>query len=163
MAAILLTYVIVERLLELVIARRNTQRLLARGAREVGASHYPFMVGLHVAWLASILVWVALTSPAINLPFLALYVVLQGLRVWVMASLGAYWTTRIITLADAPLIKRGPYRFMRHPNYVVVVLEIVTLPMMFGAWLIAVIFSLLNVAMLWVRIRAENDTIGARH
>ncbi len=162
MAAALLIYVIVERLLELVIARRNTQRLLARGAHEVGASHYPFMVALHVSWLAAIILWVVLAAPAVRIPFLVLYLFLQGLRIWVMASLGPYWTTRIITLADAPLVARGPYRFLRHPNYVVVVLEIMTLPLVFGAWHIALIFSLANAGMLWVRIRAENQAVSLR-
>lgn len=162
MGTALLVYVIVERLLELVIARRNTQRLFARGAQEAGASHYPFMVVLHAAWLMSILAWAVLASPAVSVPFLVLFLALQGLRIWVMASLGPYWTTRIITLADAPLIKRGPYKFIRHPNYVVVVLEIATLPLVFGAWQIAAIFSVLNAAMLWVRIRAENRVLSAR-
>lgn len=162
MALALLIYVVAERLFELVLARRNTRRLLARGGREAGASHYPIMVGLHVAWLAAIIGWVALMSPTISPGFLLLYVTLQGLRFWVMASLGPYWTTRIITLPDAPLVERGPYRYLRHPNYIVVILEIATLPMVFGAWHLAAAFSLLNAAMLWVRVRAENRAISGR-
>ena len=162
MSAALLSYVIIERLLELVIARRNTRRLLARGAEEIGASHYPIMIALHVSWLAAVLCWVAVMSPDINAAFLVLYLLVQALRIWVMITLGPYWTTRIITLADAPLVKHGPYKFIRHPNYVVVVLEIAALPLVFGAWQIAAIFSLLNAAMLWVRIRAENQALSRR-
>ncbi len=162
MTAALLIYVIVERLAELVIANRNTRRLLARGAYEVGASHYRYIVGLHVAWLAAIVGWVAWTAPQVSSPPLVLYLILQSLRLWVIASLEPYWTTRIITLPEAPLVKSGPYRFLRHPNYVVVVLEIATLPLVFGAWHLAVIFSLLNAAVIWVRVRAESAALRAR-
>ena len=162
MTATLLIYVIVERLLELVIANRNTRRLLTRGAYEVGASHYPYMVGLHVAWLAAIVGWVAWTAPQLSPPPLVLYMILQGLRLWVIASLGPYWTTRIITLPEAPLVRSGPYRYLRHPNYFVVVLEIATLPLVFGAWHLAVIFSLLNAAVIWLRVSVESRALGRR-
>jgi len=162
MTAALLAYVVIERLLELVISRRNTRRLMAEGAEEIGADHYPFMVAMHVSWLTAIVLWVWTLPHDLNVPFVMLYLLLQPFRFWVMASLGRYWTTRVITLPDAPLIRRGPYRFMRHPNYVVVVLEIVTLPLVFGAWPLAAVFSLLNAAMLWVRIRAENQALVVR-
>jgi len=162
MTAALLAYVVIERLLEMVIARRNTRRLMAEGAQEHGASHYPFMIALHVSWLAAILGWVAWMPRDISVPFLVLYGFLQVLRLWVMASLGPYWTTRIITLPGAQLVRRGPYKFLRHPNYVVVVLEVATLPLVFGAWQLAVVFSVLNAAMLWVRIRAENKALTSR-
>ncbi len=162
MTALLLAYVVMERLLELAIARRNTRRLMAEGAQEHGADHYPVMIALHVSWLAAILGWVALMPHDISVPFLVLYVLLQALRLWVMASLGPYWTTRIITLPGAPLVRRGPYKFLRHPSYVVVVLELVALPLVFGAWQIAAIFSALNAIMLWVRIRAENQALAPR-
>ena len=161
MTATLLVYVMVERFLELVIASRNTRRLMARGAQEFGASHYPFMVALHVAWLAAILGWAAFGPYAFSPLFLVLYLLLQGLRIWVMMSLGSYWTTRIIRIPDAPLVTAGPYKFMQHPNYALVALEIATLPLVFGAWPIAAIFSLLNAAMLSVRIRAENQALKA--
>ena len=163
MAAALLIYVIVERVLELVVAGRNTRRLVASGAQEVGASHYPIMVALHVTWLVAVIGWVATAAPTVSEPFFTFYAILQGLRFWVMASLGKYWTTRIITLPNMPLVKRGPYRFLRHPNYIVVALEVVTLPLVYGAWHIAVIFSALNGAMLWFRIDIENRAIGLRH
>ncbi len=162
MATALLVYVIVERLLELVIARRNTARLMARGAVEAGAAHYPVMIVMHVSWLVAIVAWAAVTPRDVSVPLLALFLLLQMFRIWVMLSLGEYWTTRIITLPDAPLVRRGPYKFLRHPNYVVVVLEIALLPLVFGAWQIAVVFSVLNAAMLWVRIRAEDEVLSVR-
>ena len=162
MTLAILAYVIAERLLELVIAGRNTRKLLARGAREAGAEHYPLMVALHMSWLASVITWAALTPPHVNTPLLAAYIVLQALRLWVMATLGPYWTTRIITLPDAPLVRRGPYRFLRHPNYMVVTLEIAVLPLVFGAWPLAAIYTMLNAAMLWVRIHAENTALSLR-
>lgn len=162
MSVALLIYVILERLFELVIARRNTAKLMSRGAVEVGATHYPIMIALHVSWLVAIVGWVMFATYEVSAPFLALYILLQGFRLWVMATLGPYWTTRIITLADAPLIKHGPYRFVRHPNYVVVSLEIVALPLVFGAWHIAVVFTVLNALMLRTRIKAENTALIAR-
>jgi methyltransferase len=158
----LLIYVIAERLLELVIARRNTQRLMAQGAVEVGASHYPVMVAMHTAWLVAVVAWVVFKNPQLNVPLLALYVVLQIFRLWVMVSLGAYWTTRIITVPNVPLVRTGPYKYLRHPNYVVVVLEIVLLPLVVDALSIAIIFSVANAAMLAVRIRAEEKTLKVR-
>ena len=151
-----------QRLGELVIANRNTAALLARGAREIGASHYPVIVGLHVFWLAALAWWVAVHSPAMNLPLLGVFAGLQAARLWVLWALGPFWTTRIITLPGAPLVRRGPYRFVRHPNYVVVALEIAVLPLVFGAWEIAMIFSILNAAVLYVRISAENRTLAER-
>lgn len=153
--------VICERLAELVISRRHQQRLFARGGFEVGAGHYPFMVGLHVAWLAAVTTWAAF-APHIVLPFLIAYVLVQPFRAWVMTTLGEYWTTRIIMVPDAPLIAHGPYRFVKHPNYVIVVLEIALLPLALGAWPLAFVFSVLNAIILWVRIRAENAALAQR-
>ena len=162
MTAALLAYVVIERLLELVISRRNTHRLMAEGAEEIGADHYPFMVAMHVSWLTAIVLWVWTLPHDLNVPFVVLYLLLQPFRFWVMASLGRYWTTRIISLPDAPLVAGGPYKFLRHPNYVVVTLEVAILPLVYGAYPIAVVFSLLNAAMLYVRIRAENAALSAR-
>ncbi|MBU1376276.1 MAG: hypothetical protein KKE02_16735 [Alphaproteobacteria bacterium] len=153
LAMVVLVAVTAQRLGELVLAQRNTRRLLARDAYEVGASHYPFIVTLHAAWLAS-LWWFGWDRP-VSLSWLAVFVVLQLLRVWVIATLGARWTTRIIILPDAPLVRRGPYRFISHPNYAVVVAEIAVLPLAFGLVGLAVVFSILNALVLWVRIRAE--------
>ena len=158
----LLVYVIAERLAELVISARNTKALRARGAVEAGAGHYPIMVALHVSWLAAVIAWVGFTQPQANVPFVAAYVLVQVLRIWVMGSLGRYWTTRIISLPDAPLVAGGPYKFLRHPNYVVVTLEVAILPLVYGAYHIAAVFSVLNAMMLFVRIRAENAALTAR-
>ncbi len=149
------------RLAELVYARRNTSRLLAQGAREVGAGHYPLIVVLHAAWLAAMALFIP-ADAAVSVPLLALFGLVQVFRFWVLASLGRYWTTRIITLPGAPLVRKGPYRYLRHPNYLVVVLEILLLPLAFGAWQIALVFSLLNAAMLFWRIRVENEALETR-
>lgn len=162
MAWILLAYVAIERLAELPLARRNTIALLAAGAHEVGAAHYPVLVGVHVLWLASLAAWVAHFQPPLHLGWAALYVALQPLRFWVIATLGRYWTTRIVTVPNAPLVKRGPYRFLKHPNYVVVVAEIAILPLALGAWPLAVLFSALNAAALTVRLRVENASLAQR-
>lgn len=151
-----------QRLGELVIANRNTKALRARGAVEIGAAHYPLIVALHAVWLAMLAGWIALNAPTVNLALLALFACLQAGRLWVLWSLGPYWTTRIITLPGAPLIRRGPYRFLRHPNYLIVVLEIGVLPLVFGAWALAVCFSVLNAAVLYVRIRTEDQALAPR-
>lgn len=155
-AWIVIGLVIAQRLAELVIAKRNTARLLAEaGAREVGAGHYPAIVALHTAWLAALVFILWQEAVTIRWPWLALFLILQLGRVWVLATLGRYWTTRIIVVPDAPMIRRGPFRLMRHPNYVVVSGEIAALPLAFGAWELALIFSLLNAGILFIRIRAE--------
>ena len=147
--------VAVQRVAELAYARRNTARLLAAGATEAGAKHYPLIVAVHAAWLIALVVFVpAMAVP--NFALLAVFVGLQLCRLWVVASLGAYWTTRIIVPAGVPTVHTGPYRFMRHPNYVVVAGEIAVLPLAFGAWAIAVVFTILNAAVLLHRIRVEN-------
>jgi methyltransferase len=159
--AIIVGLVAAERIAELFHARRNTRALLAKGGVEAGAGHYPLLVLLHGAWLVAMLYFV----PAETAPFwgwLAVFVVLQALRLWVLVSLGPYWTTRIITLPGAPLVRSGPYRFLRHPNYVVVVGEIAVLPLVFGAWRIALVFSALNLALLAWRIRIEEQALAPR-
>ena len=140
------------------LSRRNTSRLLAQGAREHGRSHYPFIVAVHVAWLAC-LWWLAPDRP-IDGFWLGLFVLIEIARIWVLASIGPRWTTRIIVLPGAPLVRRGPYRLVDHPNYAVVVAEIAVLPLVFGLWQVALIFSLLNAAVLAVRIGEENRALG---
>jgi len=153
LSAVILGLVTLQRLGELVLARRNTRRLLARGAVEIGAGHYPAVVALHAAWLAGL--WLLAWNRPADLFWLAVFIVLQGLRIWVLATLGDRWTTRIIVLPGAPLVKKGPYRFTSHPNYMVVAAEIAVLPLVFGLWTYAVVFFALNAAVLWVRIGAE--------
>lgn len=156
-AILFLMVVIAQRLGELWLARRNTARLLERGAVEHGAGHYPVMVALHSAWVVA-LVWFGWDRPLV-LGWLVLWLVLQGLRAWILLSLGARWTTRVIVL-DEPLVTRGPYRLIPHPNYALVVAEIFVTPMVLGLWPVALVFSILNAAMLWWRIRVENAALA---
>jgi methyltransferase len=155
---VILALVALQRLGELWLAKRNTRRLLAEGAREYGSAHYPLIVLIHTLWLAS-LWWLALNRP-VSVFWLALFVLLEMGRAWVLASLGRRWTTRIIVLPDAPLVRRGPYRFINHPNYMVVIGEIAVLPLVFGLLWIAVIFSLLNSTVLMIRVREEERALG---
>lgn len=150
---VILALVTAQRLGELVLARRNTARLMAQGGVETGAAHYPLIVALHAAWLVGLFV-LALDRP-VNWFWMVLFAVLQLGRVWIIASLGARWTTRIITVPGEPLVRRGPYRFVSHPNYIVVAAEIAVLPLAFGLPAFAAIFSVLNAAILTIRIRTE--------
>lgn len=156
-----LGYVVAARLIELIHARRNAQRLLAAGAVEHGAGHYPAIVALHALWLATLWLLVPAASPA-NWTLLGLFAALQLLRVWVILTLGPYWTTRVLTLPGAALVRRGPYRFCRHPNYLIVALEIPLLPAAFGAWPMALGFGLANLALLAWRIRVEDAALALR-
>lgn len=158
---IILGLVLVQRLGELLLSRRNTERLLDEGAVEIGGSHYPYIVLLHAAWLAALVLLTPADAP-VSYPWLAVFVILQAGRIWILASLGRFWTTRILTLPGAPLVRRGPYRYLRHPNYVVVAGEIAVLPLVFGQWEIAAIFSLLNLLVLYERIRVENEALAER-
>lgn len=158
LATLLLAFVTVERLGELVLAQRNTQALLAKGAHEASPGHYPLIVALHAAWLIGL--WLLARDHELQPVWTALILVLQVMRFWVLATLGPRWTTRIIVLPEAPLVRRGPYRFLNHPNYVVVIGEIAVLPLALGQPLFALVFSLLNAALLTVRIRAENAALA---
>lgn len=153
----LLTFVTAQRLSELVIARHNTMALFARGAREIAPDHYPYMVALHTGWLVGL--WMLASGQPIQLFWFGLFMLLQVLRLWVLVTLGERWTTRIIILPGAPLVEGGPYRFIKHPNYMIVIGEIAALPLAFGMPLYALVFSLLNAAILTVRIRAENAAL----
>jgi methyltransferase len=157
----ILLLVALQRLVEMRYAARNTAALRRRGAVEVGARHYPLIVALHSAWLLAVVL--LLPQPVIiRWWLLGVFVVLQLLRVWVIATLGPYWTTRIIMLPEAPLVRSGPYRFVRHPNYIVVACEIAVLPLVFGETQVAILFSLFNAAMLVWRIRQEETTLDPR-
>jgi methyltransferase len=160
-AAIVVALVALERLAELWYARRNTRALIEAGGVEVGGGHYPLMVALHAGWLVAILATVP-SDAAVSVPLLALFAILQGFRAWVLLSLGRYWTTRVITLPGVPLVQRGPYRFLRHPNYLVVAAEIVVLPLAFGDWGVALVFSALNAALLTWRISVEDQALAPR-
>lgn len=158
---IIVLLVAAQRVIELGIAKENAAQLLAKGASELGARHYPLFTLLHGSWLVALLVLVP-ADAKVSAWLMALFCLLQIGRVWVIATLGRYWTTRVITLPDAPLVRRGPYRFIKHPNYLIVTLEIAVLPLAFGAWWLAVVFSLLNAALLFHRIRIENTALQPR-
>ncbi len=155
---VILALVTLQRLGELWLSDRNTRRLLARGAHEVAPGHYPLIVAVHGLWLAA-LWWLAPGREVAGL-WLGLFIALQLARVWVIATLGERWTTRIIILPSAPLVGSGPYRFVNHPNYLVVAGEIAALPLAFGLWQVALLFSLVNAAVLAVRIRQENRALA---
>lgn len=155
----LLAFVTVQRLVELPIAAANTRRLLAAGGHEVAPGHYPLIVAMHASWLVTL--WWLAPSRSIDLLFLALFVLVEAGRVWVLRTLGPRWTTRIIVVPGELLVTRGPYRFVDHPNYLIVIAEIAILPLVFGLWQVALLFSLLNAIALAVRIRAENQALEA--
>lgn len=157
-AILLLSFVTVSRLAELWLSRSNTQKLLDQGAAEFAPGHYPFIVALHAAWLAGL--WLAAGEATLNTGWLAVFAALQMLRGWVLLTLGPRWTTRIIILPDRPLVASGPYRFLRHPNYAVVIGEIAVLPLCLGMPLYALVFSAANALLLTIRIRAENAALG---
>jgi methyltransferase len=152
-AIALLAFVTLQRAAELAWGRSNERRLRRQGAVETGAGHYPLIVALHAAWLVTL--WVFGWSRPLVWPWVAVFLLLQGARVWVLATLGRRWTTRVLVVPGEALIRRGPYRLVSHPNYLVVALEIPTLPLAFGLPWAAVIFGLGNLALLALRIRVE--------
>ena len=153
--------VALQRLAELILARRNTRRLIADGAVQVAGDIYPALVILHLAWLGAMLALVPPATPP-DWGVLAVYVALQGVRLWTMASLGRFWTTRLIAVPHAPVVRTGPYRYVRHPNYLIVAAEIFLLPAVFNAWAICIAFSIVNAALLSQRIRLEERTLAIR-
>lgn len=158
---IIVFLVVLQRLGEVWLAAYNTKKLLAQGGIEIGKNHYPLFILLHSSWLLAIL----FTTPSDispNLFLLSLFIILQLGRIWVIASLGKFWTTRIITIPSMPLIKKGPYRFIRHPNYLIVSAEIVILPMVFANWKVAIIWSFFNALLLFWRIHIENSVLQKR-
>jgi methyltransferase len=156
-AVCLLGFVTAERVTELILARRNTDSLLKRGAREVAPSHYPLIVALHVLWLGGL--WLLAWDRPIEAVWLVPFAAVQILRFWILVTLGERWTTRIVILPGAPLVTAGPYRFLNHPNYAVVVAEIALLPLVFGLPWFALLFSILNGLVLSVRVTAENAAL----
>lgn len=153
--------VALQRIAELQYAKRNTTRLLAEGAVEYGARHYPLFFLLQGAWLGALL-FLTPANVAIHWGLLAIFMVLQSARLWVIITLGRYWTTRIISLADAPLVTAGPYRWLRHPNYVVVAAEVVVLPLVFEQWWIAFAAGLTTALLLRHRISVEEAVLSDR-
>jgi methyltransferase len=154
----LVLFLVAQRLAELALARANTARLRAAGAVEFGAAHYPLVVALHACWLAAL--WIFGHDRAVSTPWFAVFVVLQAARVWVIATLGRRWTTRVLVLSGAEPVAAGPYRWLRHPNYVVVALEIAVVPLALGLPALAVIFSAANAAVLYWRVGVENAALA---
>jgi methyltransferase len=159
LAEFILGAVTLQRAGELVVSRYNTSRLLTRGAFEVAPRHYPLIVAVHASWLLSL--WIFGRDQPVSIVALLFYLVLEGLRFWVMRTLGSRWTTRIIVLPGKPLVSGGPYRFLLHPNYVVVAGEIAVLPLALGLPMLAAVFTALNAAVLAIRIRAEDRALAA--
>lgn len=158
----ILIIVILQRLTEIFIAKRNEKWMLSQGAYEVGASHYPYMVTMHISFFLFLMIEVLTNNSGISplFPlFFLLFIAVQVLRIWCIRSLGTFWNTKILILPDAQVVRKGPYTFMRHPNYAVVCLEILLLPIMFQAYFTAFCFTLLNVTMLSVRIPIEEKAL----
>jgi len=160
LAVVLVTF---QRLFELVLARKNERRVRARGAVERGQRHYLLIVALHSLWLVSTLVEGLLRGPELPAFWpvpLALFLLVQPLRYWAIFSLGKRWNTKILVLPGEKPVRCGPYKYIDHPNYVVVVVEILTFPLIFGAWITALVFTIFNAAILSVRIREENRALS---
>ena len=161
---VLVGVIAAQRLWELAVSRRHLRELLARGGREVGAGHYPWMVALHTGFLVSCAAEVWLLHrpwrPLAGLAWLLVLAAALGLRWWTLRTLGGRWTTRVVVLPEEPLICSGPYRWLRHPNYLTVVLELLAIPMLHGAWLTATVFGVANLALLRVRIGVEEAALG---
>ncbi len=156
-AVVLLCFLVAQRLCELALSNRNTKKLIARGAQEFGAEHYPYMVCLHGSWLIVLVIFGI--GQSLSIWWLTLFVFLQFLRVWIVYSLGERWTTRIIVLRE-PLVTKGPFGWLRHPNYLLVIAEMLTVPMIFDLPYVAAIFSALNAAMLTIRIGEEEAALA---
>jgi len=161
---VIIALVVVQRLMELVIAKDNEKWLREQGAIEYGKSHYKYIVALHTLWFVSMIAEYALRSDInidnVSVVLIAVFIVLQALRVWVLSSLGKYWNTKILVVPNAQLVEKGPYKFIKHPNYIVVVLELIVLPLAFHLIITAALFSVLNAAVLYVRIKEENKALG---
>lgn len=160
-AGLVLAYVVVQRLIELAYARANTRRLLAEGGREVGRRHYPLFVLLHAAWLGAMLAHADPARPP-DPVLLALFALSQVARFWTLASIGRWWTTRIVSAPSFPRVARGPYRYLRHPNYAVVIVEVALVPALLGLPWAAALFSALNALLLLHRVAVEEEALRER-
>jgi methyltransferase len=153
--------VLVQRGLEELHSQRNTRRLIAEGGREAGRDYYTVVAVTHLAWIASLFFLVPVNA-AISAPLLAAYLALQAVRYWVIGTLGRYWTHRIITLEEAPVVHAGPYRFVRHPNYWVTIVETFLLPAVFGAYALGAIMGAVWAAVIAYKIRLEDEALAVR-
>ncbi len=157
-AALLL---LLQRGAEELYSARNTRALLGMGGFEVGHDYYPVVAVTHLAWIAALFFLLPSNAP-VSIPLLGLYLALQVVRYWVIATLGRYWTHRIITLKGAPIVRRGPYRYLSHPNYAVTIAETFLLPIVFGGWALAVIMTAIWSAVLYYKILLENRALAER-
>ncbi|WP_192599186.1 isoprenylcysteine carboxyl methyltransferase family protein [Sporosarcina limicola] len=160
--AIVISIIVVQRLIELIIAKRNEKWMLKNGAFEVGKSHYPVMVAMHVSFFVTLFLEVTILDRPLSSLWIALFgifLLAQILRIWCLASLGKFWNTKIIILPGTDVVRKGPYRWVRHPNYLIVATELLVLPLLFSAYFAAIIYSLLNLWMLSVRIPAEEKAL----
>ena len=155
-----ISFVVLLRIGELIISKRNEKWLLKKGAVEYGSKHYPFIVALHVLiFLSLIFEYTAQQDHSFSLPLIIFYFLLLTFKIWIIASLGKFWNTRIYHIPNMPLIKRGPYKYLKHPNYAVVIAEIAVIPMIFHLYITAIVFTLLNLIVLFVRIKEENKVL----
>jgi methyltransferase len=155
--AILISILILQRLLELVIARKNEKWLLKQGAVEYGQRHYLFIVILHTLFIASLIIEYSIKqATSLNILFLSIYIILVALKIWTISSLGKYWNTKIFRIPGMAPVNKGPYKFLKHPNYIIVIGEIAVFPLMFNLYFTAAVFSVLNAVMLTIRIKDEN-------
>lgn len=156
-------FVIFQRIIELFIAKRNEAWIKSQGGYEVGKAHYPFMIALHVGFFSGLLIEFIVLDRGVSLffiPLLIIFAVTQLLRIWILSSLGRFWNTKIMILPEVSVVKKGPFQFMRHPNYTIVALELVVIPLMFNAFITVVVFSVLNLWMLSVRIPIEEAALS---
>jgi methyltransferase len=156
---IFIVFVVCIRIGELIISRRNEKWLLENGAVEYGHGHYPFIVALHTLFIVSMLIEYYLKPVNLNWVYLLAFIALILSKIWIITSLGVFWNTKIYRIAGYSLIKKGPYKYVKHPNYIIVVLEIFVIPMTFGLYYTAIIFTLLNFIMLSIRIKVENKAL----
>ncbi|HSY62762.1 MAG TPA: isoprenylcysteine carboxylmethyltransferase family protein [Cytophaga sp.] len=155
-----ISFIILLRIAELLLSKRNEKWLLQNNAVEYGQKHYPFIVALHVSFLVSLIVeYCAQRQVSYSLFFIGLYFILLAFKAWVIASLGKFWNTKIYHIANVPLIKKGPYKYFRHPNYIIVIAEIVVIPLAFHLYYTVLIFTMLNICMLFVRIKEEEKAM----
>jgi methyltransferase len=153
--------ILAQRGLEEIYSARNTKALIAAGAHEVGSAYYPVVAATHLAWIASLFFLIPADAP-ILWPLIVYYLLLQVVRYWVIGSLGRFWTHRIFTLPGAPVVARGPYRYLRHPNYAVTIVETFVLPLAFGALALAAIMTALWWTVLAYKMRLEDQEMDAR-
>jgi Uncharacterized protein conserved in bacteria len=151
-------FVLIQRLIELIYSNYNTKKLLLRGGKEYYKKHYPLFIILHTTWIVSLFIFIPHHVQP-NLIFLTLFIILQFLRLWVLISLGKYWTTRIIRVKDTKLVTKGPYKYFKHPNYIIVFFEILILPLVFNSLIISIIFTFFNSLLLFYRIKLENKVL----